>query len=237
MANPLFKSDSFVARDASASGEAMTLDGTINKTFILLAVCIGGAAFTWSNPELGLLTLPAILGAMIVAFVAIFRPRSAPITGPLYAALEGVALGAISVSFERSFPGIVRNAAALTFGVLGVLLLAYKSRLITVGRTLRTGILVATLAIGVVYLIDLALMFFGHRVPLIHESSPLGIAFSVVVVGVASANFLLDFDFIENGVEGHSPKYMEWYAAFSLLVTLVWVYMEILRLLGKLRRR
>lgn len=237
MANPLFKSDSFVARAAPASTEAMTLDGTINKTFILLALCIAGASITWADPELAFLALPAVVGAFVVSLVAVFRKQTAPITGPLYALLEGVALGAISVSFERSFPGVVRNAAALTFGVLGVLLVAYKSRLIRVGRTLRTGIMVATLAVMVVYVVDLALMLFGHRVPLIHESTPLGIAFSVVVVGVASSNFLLDFDFIENGIEGHSPKYMEWYAAFSLLVTLVWVYMEILRLLGKLRRR
>lgn len=236
MANPLFKADSFIIREGAA-GEAMTLDGTINKTFILLALCVLGAAVTWSQPALAGLALPAILAAAVLGFVAIFRKRASPWIAPLYAILEGVALGAISLGFERAFPGIVRHAALLTFGLLGVLLVAYKSRIVTVGRSFRAGVGAATAAICVAYLADLVLMFFGHRVPLIHETGALGIGFSLVVTGVAAANLLLDFDFIENGVEGHSPKYMEWYAAFSLLVTLVWVYMEILRLLGKLQKR
>ena len=161
----------------------------------------------------------------------------AGITAPIYAVIEGMILGSISAIFEKNYPGIVIQAVGLTFGVLFCLLMVYKSRLIKVTDNFRLGVVAATGGIALFYFISLALGFFGMRIPFIHESGPLGIGFSLFVVVIASLNLVLDFDFIEKGAEAGAPKFMEWYGAFGLLVTLVWLYIEILRLLSKLRNR
>jgi uncharacterized YccA/Bax inhibitor family protein len=159
------------------------------------------------------------------------------VTAPIYAVLEGLFLGGISAIFEMSYPGIVIQAVALTFGTLFCLLAAYKSRLIKVTENFKLGIVAATGAICLIYLVSIIMGFFGASIPMIHSSGPLGIGFSLFVVTIAALNLVLDFDFIERGSEMGAPKYMEWYGAFGLVVTLVWLYIEILRLLSKLRRR
>jgi uncharacterized YccA/Bax inhibitor family protein len=158
------------------------------------------------------------------------------VTTPLYAVLEGLFLGALSAVYEARYEGIVINAVALTFGTLAVLLAAYSSGLVRPSENFKLGIVAATGAIGLVYLVSIALSFFGWSMPYIHGSGPIGIAFSVFVVAVAAFNLVLDFDFIEHGAASGAPKYMEWYGAFGLLVTLVWLYLEILRLLSLLRQ-
>jgi uncharacterized YccA/Bax inhibitor family protein len=183
------------------------------------------------------LMLGGMIGGLVVALITIFKKTAAPVTTPLYGALEGLLLGGLSATFEARYPGIVIQAVALTFGTLFALLAAYKSKMIAVTENFRLGLTAATGAICLVYLVGLVLSFFGIRIPLIHESGPVGILFSLFVVGVAAFNLVLDFDFIERGAESGAPKYMEWYAAFGLIVTLVWLYLEILRLLAKLQDR
>jgi uncharacterized YccA/Bax inhibitor family protein len=179
--------------------------------------------------------LTGLIGGLIVALVTVFKKEWAPVTTPLYAAFEGVLLGAISLVFNQRYPGIVFNAVALTFGVLAALLLAYRSGVVRPTENMKLGIAAATGGIALVYLVSMGLGFFGKTMPYIHDSGPIGIGFSVVVVGIAALNLVLDFDFIERGAEVGAPKYMEWYGAFGLLVTLVWLYLEILRLLAKLQ--
>jgi uncharacterized YccA/Bax inhibitor family protein len=217
----------------------MTVEGTVNKTGISLLILIIAAALSW-NGAFGQENLPAIMltgliGGLIVALVTVFKKEWAPVTTPLYAAFEGVLLGAISLVFNQRYPGIVFNAVALTFGVLAALLLAYRSGLVRPTENMKLGIAAATGGIALVYLVSMGLGFFGKTMPYIHDSGPIGIGFSVVVVGIAALNLVLDFDFIERGAEVGAPKYMEWYGAFGLLVTLVWLYLEILRLLAKLQ--
>jgi uncharacterized YccA/Bax inhibitor family protein len=168
--------------------------------------------------------------------VGIFKPTTSPIAAPIYAVLEGLCLGAISQVFElRSYPGIVVNAMMLTFGVLGIMLLLYTTRTIRVTSGLVKGVAAATGAVVLVYVVDIGLSLFGIRMPLLHESGPLGIGISLVIVGIAAFNLLIDFSVVENGVSSGSPRYMEWYCGMALLITLVWLYLELLRLLSKLR--
>ena len=235
--NPLLKREGAFA-PAWAQAEPMTLQGAINKTGILLLLCVGAAGFSWTHPELsGPLVLIGLLGGLIACLVGTFKPATSPIAAPIYAVLEGLALGAISRMFEVRAPGIVVNAMLLTFGVLAVMLMLYTSRTIRVTDKLVKGIFAATGAVMLVYVVDLVLSMFGVRMPLIHESGWLGIGISVVIAGIAAFNLLIDFAMIENGVSNGSPKYMEWYCGMALLVTLVWLYLELLRLLSKLRSR
>jgi uncharacterized YccA/Bax inhibitor family protein len=223
---------------AWAGAEPMTLQGTINKAGILLLLCMGSAAFSWANPELaGPFIILGLIGGFIACMVGTFKPTTSPIAGPIYAVLEGLVLGAISHIFSQRYPGIVTNAVLLTFGVLGIMLMLYTSRVIRVTSGMVKGVLAATAAVALVYLVDIVLGMFGWRVPLIHESGPLGIGIRLVIIGIAAFNLLVDFSVIESGVENSSPKYMEWYCGMALLVTLVWLYLEILRLLSKLRGR
>ncbi len=225
--------------------QVMTIDGTVNKTGLLLLIAIATAAWTWQKAMTGFAmgdaaaTTPLIwvglIGGFIVALATIFKPEWSPITAPLYAALEGLAMGAISAMFELKFPGIVVSAVGATFATLGAMLLAYKTGLIKVNDTFRKVIFYATGGIMLYYLLAMVLGFFGVQVPLIHESGPLGIAFSLFVVVIAAMNLALDFDFIEKASAQGAPKYMEWFGAFTLLMTLVWLYLEMLRLLAKLR--
>lgn len=216
----------------------MTLQGLINKTGILLLLCLASGAFAWTHPELrGPLLLVGLIGGLVACLVGTFKPATAPVAAPAYAILEGLCLGAISQVIELRYPGIVLNAMMLTFGVLGVLLLAYTTRTIVVTTRLMKGVFAATTAVFLVYMVDMLLGFFGHRVPFIHESGPLGIGISLVIVGIAAFNLLVDFAVIEDNVRSGSPRFMEWYCGMALLVTLVWLYLEILRLLSKLRGR
>ena len=178
----------------------------------------------------------AIVG-FILALIISFKAHTAPYLAPIYAIFEGVFLGAISGIFELRFPGIVMQAIALTFGTLGCLLLAYKSGLIKATENFKLGVVAATGAIAVLYLVNFVMSFFGANMNFISSPTPIGIAFSAVVVVIAALNLVLDFDFIEKGVANKNPKYMEWYGAFGLLVTLCWLYLEILRLLSKIRDR
>jgi uncharacterized YccA/Bax inhibitor family protein len=238
----------FGAAGQLAAHEKMTISGTVNKCFLLIAMVLATAVWSWNAafpmgwsegvpPVIPVWYLPAALGAFIVALVLIFKQKTAPVLAPAYALLEGALLGAVSAVFEARYPGIVLQAVFGTIGTFFSLLLAYRSGLIKATENFRLGVIAATGGIALVYVIDMAMRFFGMNVPFIHESGPLGIGVSVFVVIIAALNLVLDFDFIEHGAERGAPKYMEWYAAFGLLVTLVWLYLEILRLLGKSRKR
>ena len=239
--NPALNAKTFERFGPIAAGEGMTIEGTVHRAAFLLLILMATATWTWvqtfgGTPVQGYL-LGGLLGGFAVALVTIFKPAWAPVTSPIYAALEGLALGAISALFEARYPGIVIQAVGLTFGTLVALLLAYRSGLIPVTQNFKLGIVAATGGIAVFYLVAMALSFFGIRIAFLHEGSWLGIGFSLFVVVIAALNLVLDFDFIEKGAELGAPKYMEWYGAFGLMVTLIWLYLEILRLLSKLRSR
>ena len=224
--------------------ESMTIGGTVNKTALLLLLLIISATYVWmqfigvqQQPSALPWILGGAIGGFIIALIIIFKKKTAPYLAPVYAILEGLALGAISALMENRFPGIVIQAVALTFGTLFALLAAYKSGLIKATENFKLGVVAATGAVALIYIATMVLGFFGIGIPYIHESGTIGIIFSLVVVVIAALNLVLDFDFIENGAEQGAPKFMEWYAAFGLLVTLVWLYLEILRLLSKIRGR
>ena len=252
--NPALKESTFldlgsgtvVSRDAGA----MTLNGTVNKTGILLLLSVLTAAFAWTQsvvtgpdgtamvaPGVTIYALGGAIGGFILAMVTVFKKTWSPVTAPLYALVEGFFLGAISAVFELKYPGIVFQAVVLTFGTLGALLAAYRSGLIRATENFKLGVVAATGGIALVYLVSMGLRLFGKDIPLIHESGLVGIGFSLFVVVIAALNLVLDFDFIESGVDAGAPKYMEWYGAFGLMVTLVWLYIEFLRLLAKLQSR
>ena len=222
----------------------MTLNGTVHKTALLLIGLIATAAITWRRTmltedpsSLFPYLIVGVIGGLVVGLITVFKKEWSPITAPLYCVLQGLFLGIISAIFEQRFPGIVFQAVSLTFGTLASLLLAYQTGLIKATENFKLGVTAATGGIMMIYLINFAMSFFGSGIPYIHESGTFGILFSLFVVVIAALNLVLDFDFIENGVEQKAPKYMEWYAAFGLLVTLIWLYLEILRLLAKMRSR
>ena len=240
--NPALNEKAF--KGQVAYGEAMTLQGTVNKTGLLLLFVVAAAAWTWglSHSQAPEAAIPwmigGILGGFIVALVTIFKPNWAPLTAPLYALLEGLALGGISAMFERTYPGVAMQAVGLTFGTLFVMLLAYKTGMIRATQGFKLGVIAATGGIAILYLLEMVLGGFFHmQVPAINGSGVVGIGFSLFVVVIAALNLVLDFDMIETGVRNGAPKFMEWYGAFGLMVTLIWLYLEILRLLGKMRRR
>jgi uncharacterized YccA/Bax inhibitor family protein len=244
-ANPALNSTTFtdIARLSDPS-QAMTIQGTVNKTLLMLILVLVPASWVWNifltsgNPQAIMPWLiGGTVGGFIVALITIFKKQWSPVTAPLYSVLEGFALGGISAFFEARFPGIVIQAVALTFGTLFCLLLAYKSGIIRATENFKLGVVAATGGIALIYVATLILGFFGISMPYIHESGIIGIGFSVFVVIIAALNLVLDFDFIENGTQSGAPKFMEWYAAFGLMVTLIWLYLEILRLLSKLRSR
>jgi uncharacterized YccA/Bax inhibitor family protein len=243
--NPALSDNTFTAVGRVARSEAaMTVQGTANKAMLLLLCVLVTASWTWSlyyrsmNPQV--VTPWVVVGAiagLIVALVTVFKQTWAPITAPLYALLEGLVIGGVSALFEAQFPGIVIQAVGLTFGTCLALLLAYKSRLIRATENFKMGVVAATGGIFLFYLLTMILGFFGIRMPLMYGNSWASIGFSLVVVIIAALNLVLDFDFIEQGAAGGAPKYMEWYGAFGLMVTLIWLYLEMLRLLAKLRSR
>ncbi len=242
-ANPALNDKTFQQVGTVGYSESMTVQGTVNKTGMMLLLLVAGAAYTWSlfnekNMEsLMMWMMVGIIGGLITALVTVFKKEWSPITAPVYAVLEGFALGGISAVLEARFEGIVIQAVALTFGTAGCLLIAYKSGVIKATENFKLGIFAATGAIGLIYLVGIIMRFFGSGIPYIHESGLIGIGFSLVVVTIAALNLVLDFDFIEKGAEQGAPKFMEWYAAFGLMVTLIWLYLEILRLLSKLNSR
>ena len=223
------------------SGEgSMSIEGTVNKTGILLALVILSAGLTWNSTAAGGLSPLVILGGIggfITALITIFKQTASPITAPIYAVCQGLFLGGLSALFERQYPGIVTQAVGLTFGVAFCLLGAYKSGMIKVTENFRMGVAAATGGLFLFYMVTFILGLFGMQFTSIFGSSLLGIGFSLFVVGIAALNLVMDFDFIESAAEQGAPKYMEWYGAFGLMVTLIWLYMEILRLLSKLRGR
>ena len=239
-ANPVLSANAFAGvRGVATGGRVMTVQGTVNKTGLLLILLLVSASWVWGRTA-AMAAIPGVawlglIGGFIVAIVTVFKKDWAPVTGPLYAVLEGLFLGGISAFFEMRYPGIVIQAVSLTFGTLAALLFAYTSRLIKVTQSFRLGVTAATGGIFLVYMASWILGFFGVHMPFIHEGGLIGIGFSLFVVTIAALNLVLDFDFIERGAEGNLPKYMEWFAAFGLMVTLVWLYIAILRLLVKLR--
>jgi uncharacterized YccA/Bax inhibitor family protein len=217
----------------------MTLDGTVQKSFVLATITVVAGALSWRfAANLGaLLGLIASLAAFAVCVVCCLEKEWSPVLAPAYALLKGLALGFFSALFERAYHGIILQAVMLTFGTFFALLAAYSTKLIKPSENFKLGIVAATGGICLVYVATLVLGLFGVQVPLIHSSGWIGIAFSAAVVTIAALNLVLDFDFIEDGCESGAPKYLEWYAAFGLLVSLVWLYVEIVRLLAKLRDR
>lgn len=239
--NPALTADSFRGERTLPGIGTMTISGTVNKTALALLILLITASLTWNmgaeDGRVGGFILVGVIGGLIAALVTVFKKTWAPITAPIYAAFEGLALGGISAMFEARYPGIVSQAVFLTFGTLAALLIAYRSGWIKATENFKLGVVAATGGIFFVYLISFVLGFFGVDIPLIHGSGTFGIIFSLFVVVIAALNLVLDFDFIEEGAERGAPKYMEWYAAFGLMVTLIWLYLEILRLLAKLQQR
>ncbi len=247
--NPALKDSTFLDLSSGSvvAGNAgtMSLNGTVNKTGLLLLMTVMTAAFAWSQTmtadgevapgAMGYL-LGGGIGGFVLALATIFKKQWSPVTAPLYALVEGLFLGAISAIYNAQFQGIVLQAVMLTFGIMFALLFAYRSGLIKATENFKLGVTAATGGIALIYLATIGLGLFGIKIPYIHESGLIGIGFSLVVVVIASLNLVLDFDFIESGVEAGAPKYMEWYGAFGLMVTLIWLYLELLRLLSKLRR-
>ena len=245
-ANFLFNQRNFGAqpRLAALGEERMTLQGTINKSFLLLVVLMAGAFWTWSQylttGNAALIQVPMIGGViagLVLALIISFRATTAPYLAIPYAACEGLAIGGISALFERRYPGIAIQAVGLTFAVLAAMLIGYKSGLIRVTQRFRAIVVGATGAIMLFYLVSMVLSLFHVATPFLYGSSSLSIGISLLIIGVAALNLALDFDMIDVGVSQGAPRYMEWYSAFGLLVTLVWLYLEILRLLANLRQR
>lgn len=239
--NPALNAKTFEGHVAVA-GEAMTLQGTVNKTGFLLFCTTATAAYTWwlvrTQPDAVAPWLwGGLIGGLVFALVTIFKKEWAPFTAPFYALCEGLALGGISAVLNVAYPGIAIQALGLTFTVTVVMLLLYTSGILRATPKFAVGVIAATGGIFLVYVVDMVLRFFGHQVPMLNSNGPWGIGISVVIVIVAALNLILDFAFVETGVHQGAAKYMEWYGAFGIMVTLVWMYIEILRLLSKLRSR
>ncbi|SIT88970.1 Bax inhibitor-1/YccA family protein [Edaphobacillus lindanitolerans] len=236
--NPILKNEEF-GRHAY-SGERMSVAGTVNKTTLSLLLMFASASYVWfksfaGEPVFGLMIGGAI-GALVLVFLTVFVQSAAPITVPLYAILEGLFVGGISAMYQGLYDGIVLQAVLLTIGVMAVMLVFYRTGILKATPAFRKGVIVATLAILVVYVIDIVMRLFGAAMPFLHDAGPIGIIISLVIVGVAALNFIIDFDTIERGVAMGAPKSMEWIGALGLLTTLVWLYLEMLRLLSKINR-
>lgn len=238
--NPALKNKAF--QTVAATGEEpMTMSGVSLKSLFLLAICLGGGAYGWSlasqsAESLWIWLLVGSFAGLGIALLTSFKPKLAWATGPLYAAIQGVLLGAISFFFNLEFPGIVVQAVLVTAAIFVATLALYGTGIIKVTKKLTLGIILATAGLALYYVAYLIFSLFGIELPLVNSSSPWGIAFSVIVVILAALNLILDFDFIKKSVQHRGPKYLEWYASFSLIVTLLWLYVEVLRLLGKSRR-
>ena len=244
MANPVLNSKTFTQSNPVAGAEAMTIEGTVNKTGLLLFICLATACWMWTQTYNAIDPAAAmpwmwggVFGGFVVAIATRFKPEWAPVSAPLYAALQGLALGGISAFYATAYPGILVQAVSLTFATLLVMLVAYRSGVIRATPRLRKILGVAMGAILLYYLVTIGLSLFGVNTSYFNAGGTIGIGLSVLIVGVAAFQLILDFDFIEQGAAAGAPKAMEWYGAFGLLVGLIWLYLEILRLLGKMRRR
>jgi len=242
--NPALNARTFADLRRDPTAPAMTLDGTVNKAAFLLFLVVVPAASVWSQVRTALdpsVAGPWIvlggIGGFVAAIVTIFKKEWAPVTAPVYAALEGLVLGGLSALLETKYPGIVMQSVGLTFATLAAMLVAYRTGLIKATEKFKLGVIAATGAIALYYVVGLVLRLFGVAMPFVQGSSTASIVVSGVIVVVAALNLILDFDFIETGVAGGAPKYMEWYGAFGLMVTLIWLYLEVLRLLAKTRGR
>lgn len=240
--NPAFTGTTYTGYATRVGyGPTMTVSGAVNKTGILLICVLITAAWSWSQffqngaAAVGGYTMVGAFGGLILALATIFKKEWAPVTAPLYALCEGLFLGSLSAVMEMRFPGIAIESVALTFGTCFCLLLAYRSGMIRATEKFTLGIAAATGGIALVYLASMILGLFHVQIPGIFGSGPVGILFSVAVVIIAALNLILDFSMIEEGAYRGLPLYMEWYSAFGLIVTLVWLYLEIIRLLSKLR--
>jgi uncharacterized YccA/Bax inhibitor family protein len=238
--NPVLTSKSFEGRDI---GERMTIGGTVNKTAMMLALVIITATYTWGRftatqdpASVMPLVWTGAIGGLIVCLITVFKSEWSAVTAPIYALLEGLLVGGLSAIFEVTYPGIVFQAVGLTFGVMAAMLMAYKSGLVKVTEKFKMGVVAATGGIALLYIVSMVMSMFGKPIGFIHEGGTFGILFSGFVVVIAALNLVLDFDLIKQGSDHGAPKYMEWYGAFALTVTLVWLYLEILRLLSKLRK-
>jgi uncharacterized YccA/Bax inhibitor family protein len=242
--NPALNKNTFTNAPAATGSGTMTIQGTVDKSAILLVLLTLAAAYTWHaasgavNTYQGLM-IGGVIGGLVVGFVTIFKKEWAPVTSPIYAICEGLFIGGFSWFLNQQWNGIVLQAVMLTLGTLAALLGAYKLRLISATDNFKRGVIAATGGIALLYLVTIIFSLFHVQLfaTTIFGNGPIGIIFSLVVVVIAAMNLVLDFDFIEQGVAAGAPKYMEWYAAFGLLVTLVWLYLEILRLLAKLNSR
>lgn len=234
--NPVLSKSTFTT--TTNITDTMTIEGTVNKTMISLFLLVGTGYFTFDvmNP---ILLIGCAIGGLIIALITIFKKHWAPVTVPIYAVLEGGLLGGVSFMYNSMYEGIVTNAVFLTLGILISLLIAYRSGLIKPTENFKLGIAAATGGIAIVYLVNFMMGFFGSSMGVmnVENASLMSVGFSLLVVVIAALNLILDFDFIEEGAEKGAPKYMEWYGAFGLLVTLIWLYLEILRLLAKLNSR
>ena len=235
--NPALHKNTFKGLQTS-EGHTMTIDGTVNKTSIALIILLVSAYYTFSTANTNFIFFGLIVG-LILAIATIIKKNWAPITVPIYAICEGLALGGISAIYESMYTGIVQQAIFLTMGIFAALLFAYKTKIIKATENFKLGVFAATGGIALVYLVSFVMSFFGSGLSImsIQNASIMSICFSIFVVIIASLNLVLDFDFIEEASEIGVPKYMEWYATFGLLITLIWLYLEILRLLAKLQSR
>jgi len=243
--NPVFRSKYYSSMSgAAARTGSMTIDGTVNKTLLMFFILMAGAGISWNRfmdswnaAAAGPFIIIGLFGGLIFGLITSFRPQSAKITAPVYALFEGLLLGGLSAMFELRYPGIVIKAVFLTMGTMGVMLFLYKSGRIRATGKFRMGVMAATGGIALFYLFSWIMSMFGFSMSGVYGSGIMGIGFSLVVVGVAALNLILDFDFIEEGSRRGLPDFMEWYGAFGLMVTLIWLYIEILRLLSKLADR
>ncbi|MFZ1731453.1 MAG: Bax inhibitor-1/YccA family protein [Bacteroidota bacterium] len=240
--NPLLGEKRFRAiAETRGASEAMTFNGALNKTAMLFLILLLGAAWTWADIStstgsgFSAKMMIGLVGGLVLAIVTIFKMDWARYTAPAYAFLEGMFLGGLSAYFEAMYPGIVIPAIVLTFGILVGMLVTYRAGLIPVTQKFRIGVVAATGGIAVFYMIAMGLGFFGIHIPFLFEGGLLGVGFSLFVIVIATLNLVLDFDMIDRMSEAGMPQHMEWYGAFALMVTLVWLYLEILRLLAKMR--
>ncbi|MFK7933755.1 MAG: Bax inhibitor-1/YccA family protein [Saprospiraceae bacterium] len=237
--NPVMKDEAYqqAAQDAMATGQAgviaerMTVSGAVNKSFILTGIMLVTAIVGFAMPSSLFMWGGALVGLGVVIFAS-FKPHLSPTLAPIYAAVEGLFVGSVSAMYAAAFSGIVFQAVSLTMAVLFLMLFFYKTGMIKVTQKFRSGVMMATGAIFVVYMLSFALSFFGISIPYLHEGGLMGIGISLLIIGVASMNLLLDFDNFEKGEKYGAPKYMEWFSAMGLLITLVWLYVEILRLIA-----
>ena len=244
--NPTLNDKTFgKAIETFDDGAVMTERGTINKFGMMMVLVLASASFTWKAAAEGAGVMPWVIGSaiagLVVALIISFRPQYSAYLAPVYALVEGVFVGGISAYYNDAFaqiaPNIIMQAVGITFGVVIAMFGLYHFGVIRATEKFKSVLFVATAGIAVFYLLSFVLGFFGINMPLIHDSTNWGIIFSLVVVVIAALNLIMDFDIIEQGAAQGAPKYMEWYGAFALLVTIVWLYMEILRLLSKLARR